>query len=158
LGVCEEEPDIMMDEMKTAVKRFKVGKFVGIDGISVENFGNFGRGQKTILHLCQKIWQICRPEDCNSILIPFHKKGSTSNCDNRLIALIFHASKILLYILQERLSAFLAHQIAPEQAGFVRGRGTREQILNTKQLIKAREYYTPMYLCFVNYEKTFDNV
>ncbi|KAF2881254.1 hypothetical protein ILUMI_24921 [Ignelater luminosus] len=47
----------------------------------------------------------------------------------------------MLYILQARLQAFLTHQIAPEQAGFVKGRGTREQILNARQLIeKAREY------------------
>ena len=65
----------------------------------------------------------------------------------------------MLYILQARLSAFLTPQIAPEQAGFVKGRGTREQILNARQLIeKALEYSLPMYLCFVDYEKAFDNV
>lgn len=65
----------------------------------------------------------------------------------------------MLYILQVRLFAFLTHQIAPEQAGFVKERGIREQILNTRQLIeKAREYYTHMYVCFVDYQKTFDNV
>ncbi|KAF2895164.1 hypothetical protein ILUMI_11011 [Ignelater luminosus] len=65
----------------------------------------------------------------------------------------------MLYILQARLQAFLTHQIAPEQAGFVKGRGTWEQILNTRQLIeKAREYSVPIYLCFVDYEKAFDNV
>jgi len=65
----------------------------------------------------------------------------------------------MLYILQAQLNAFLQHQIAPEQAGFVKGRSTREQILNARQLIeKAREYYVPAYLCFVDYEKAFDNV
>ena len=93
-------------------------------------------------------------------MLPLFKKGAPTICDNyRLIALISHASKIMLYILQARLNAFLRHQIAPEQAGFVKGRGTREQILNVRQLIeKAREYYVPMYLCFVDYEKAFDNV
>lgn len=91
---------------------------------------------------------------------PLHKKGPTTICDNyRLIALILHASKIMLYILQARLNAFLHCEIAPEQAGFVKGRGTSEQILNARQLIeKAREYYVPAYLCFVDYEKAFDNV
>lgn len=65
----------------------------------------------------------------------------------------------MLYILQARLQAFLAHQIGPEQAGFVKGRGAREQILNARQLIeKTREYSVPMYLCFVDYKKAFDNV
>jgi hypothetical protein len=84
------------------------------------------------------------------MLIPLHKKGPTTLCDNyRLIALISHASKIMLYILQARLNAFLHCEIAPEQAGFVKGRGTREQILNARQLIeKAREYYVPAYLLF----------
>ncbi|KAF2903600.1 hypothetical protein ILUMI_02587 [Ignelater luminosus] len=95
-----------------------------------------------------------------SILLPLHKKGPTTVCDNyRLIALISHSSKIKLYILQARLQAFLTHQIALEQVGFVKGRGTWEQILNARQLIeKALEYSVPIYLCFVDYEKAFDNV
>lgn len=65
----------------------------------------------------------------------------------------------MLYVLQARLNAFIQHQIAPEQVEFVRGRGTREQILNARQLIeKAREYSVSIYLCFVDYEKAFDNV
>lgn len=68
-------------------------------------------------------------------------------------------SILLIHIIRSRLSHFITHQIAPEQAGFVRNRGTREQILNVCILIeKAREHYTPMYLCFVDYEKAFNNV
>ncbi|KAH1023693.1 hypothetical protein HUJ05_003300 [Dendroctonus ponderosae] len=59
--------------------------------------------------------------------------------------------------IQLRLQAFAASQIAPDQAGFLKGRGTREQILNLRQLIeKAREYYTPMNTCVVDYVKAFD--
>ena len=112
--------------------------------------------------LCQRIWKTgLWPKDWStSVVIPLHKKGPKTICDNyRLIALISHSSKIMLYVLQARLNAFIDHQIAEEQAGFVKGRGTREQILNARQLIeKAREYYVPMYLCFVDYEKAFDNV
>ncbi|KAF2886657.1 hypothetical protein ILUMI_19516 [Ignelater luminosus] len=65
----------------------------------------------------------------------------------------------MLYILQARLQAFLTHQIAPEQVEFVKGRGTSEQILNARQLIeKAWKYSVPIFLCFVDYEKAFDNV
>ncbi|KAF2884414.1 hypothetical protein ILUMI_21793 [Ignelater luminosus] len=116
---------------------------------------------KSDLQSCQDEKTGLWPENWStSILLPLHKKGPTTVCDNyRLIALISHPSKIMLYILQARLQTFLTHQIAPEQAGFVNGRGTREQILNAKQLIeKAREYSVPIYLCFVDYEKAFDNV
>ncbi|KAF2888470.1 hypothetical protein ILUMI_17704 [Ignelater luminosus] len=65
----------------------------------------------------------------------------------------------MLYILQARLQAFLTHQIAPEQVEFVKGRGTSEQILNARQLIeKAWKYSVPIFLCFVDYDKAFDNV
>lgn len=159
----QEEPDILMDEVHSAIRRLKDGKALGVDMISAEILKLMDERGRGILHqLCQRIWKTCTwPEDwTTSVVIPLHKKASTTCCNNyRLIALITHASKIMLYILQTRLASFLTHQIAPEQAGFVKGRGTREQILNVRQLIeKAREYYTPMYLCFVDYEKAFDNV
>lgn len=87
---------------------------------------------KIIHMLCQKICETGRwPEDWStSVLLPLHKKVSTSICDNyRLVALISHASKIMLYILQARLNAFLQHQMAPEQAGFVKG--SKSSMLNT---------------------------
>ncbi|KMQ89503.1 endonuclease-reverse transcriptase [Lasius niger] len=109
-----------------------------------------------------KVWTttVWPKEWITSVIVPLHKKGPTCKCENyRLIALITHASKILLHIIHSRLQPFADRQIAPEQAGFVSGRGTREQILNLRQLIeKAREYYMPMFLCFVDYEKAFDNV
>ncbi|MFR6994919.1 RNA-directed DNA polymerase, partial [Streptococcus pneumoniae] len=77
----------------------------------------------------------------------------------RLLTLISHSKNVLLYIIQSRLESFLNHQISAEQAGFVKGRGTREQILNLRQIIeKAREHYLPVYICFVDYSKAFDNV
>lgn len=64
----------------------------------------------------------------------------------------------MLYILHSCLDS-ISPQISPEQADFVKNRGTREQILNLRQIIeKAREYYVPTYLCFVDYTKAFDNV
>ena len=159
----ELEPDILVEEVEAAIDKLREGKAVGLDRISAEVLKALDeRGIKFVHMLCQQIWKTgIWPEDWStSVLQPLHKKGPTTVCDNyRLIALISHCSKIMLYILQARLSAFLTPQIAPEQAGFVKGRGTREQILNARQLIeKAREYSLPMYLCFVDYEKAFDNV
>lgn len=159
----EEEPDILKEEVHAAIKKLKDNKAVGIDRISAEVLKSLDeKGQNIIHQLCQRIWETCAwPEDWStSVIIPIHKKGSTTYCNNyRLISLITHVSKIMLYILQARLESFISRQIAPEQAGFVKGRGAREQILNIRQLVeKAREYYTPTYLCFVDYEKAFDNV
>jgi len=81
-------------------------------------------------------------------------------CSNyRLIALISHASKILLHILNERLKSYLSKEIAPEQAGFVKGRGAREQILTVRQIVeKAREFNRPVFICFIDFSKAFDSV
>lgn len=111
---------------------------------------------------CNAIWRRRKwpKEWCKSVLIPLHKKGDARNCANyRTIALIPHASKVMLKVLNSRLKAFLERQIPPEQAGFVPGRGTREQILNVRQIVeKSREFNVPVVLCFVDYMKAFDCV
>lgn len=96
----------------------------------------------------------------HTVFTPLHKKGSTKVCNNyRLIALISHASKVMLHILNERLKAYLSREIAPEQAGFVKGKGTREQILIVRQIVeKSREFNKPIYICFVDFSKAFDSV
>lgn len=125
-------------------------------------YGNRQDGVRAVHHLCQLVWTTTEwPKDwITSVIVHLHKKGSTTQYNNyRLIALISHASKILLQGIRSRLDRFISWQIASEQAGFVRERGTREQILNIHQLIeKAREFNTSMYLRFVDYEKAFDNV
>lgn len=116
-----------------------------------------------IMHLlCTKVWNSgIWPDDWKeSIFTPILKKGSPTECNNyRTLSLISHASKVLLNITHRRLKPFLMPQIAEEQAGFVPGKGTREQILNVRQLIeKVREFNVPMILCFVDYSKAFDKV
>lgn len=145
IGGFDQEPDILRQEVEYAIHRLSNNKAAGIDAIPAEVLKNLGEeGTKAIHLLCCRIWETCKwPNDwSSSVVIPIHKKGSTSLCDNyRLIALITHASKIMLYILQTRLEPYTTWQIPQEQAGFVKGRGTREQILNIRQLIeKAREY------------------
>lgn len=112
--------------------------------------------------ICNKIWHTGQwPEDwVHSSILPLHKKGSVRDCNNyRTIALISHASKILLHIINARLRSFLDWQIPQEQAGFVKGRGTREQILNIRLIIeKCYEFNIPIFMCFVDYRKAFDCV
>jgi hypothetical protein len=74
-------------------------------------------------------------------------------------SLISHASKILLYVINERLKTFLHSQVSQEKAGFVPDRGTREQILNLLQIIeKGREFNITIHICFIDFRKDFDRV
>jgi hypothetical protein len=90
----------------------------------------------------------------------FTKKGDKENCNNfRTIALIPHTSRIMLYVIQERLKPYLLNQISPEQSGFMSGRETRDQLINIRQLIKKLyEYNAPAILCFLDHTKAFDTI
>ena len=81
-------------------------------------------------------------------------------CSNyRTIALISHASKVMLKILQARLQQFVNCELPVVQDGFRKGRGTRDQIANICWIIeKAREFQKNIYLCFIDYAKAFDCV
>ena len=90
-------------------------------------------------------------------------KGSATECSNYCtIALISHTSKVMLKILQARLQQYMNHELPDVQAGFTKGRGTRDQIANIHWIIeKAREFKKKkkhMYLCFIDYAKAFDCV
>ena len=89
------------------------------------------------------------PQDWKrSILIPIPKKNSTKECANhRTIALISHASKVMLKILHARLQHYANQELPGVQAGFRKGRGTRDQIANICWIIeKAREFQKNIYL------------
>ena len=92
------------------------------------------------------------------ILIP--KKGNAKECSNyRTIALISHASKVMLKILQARLQQYGNHELTDVQAGFRKGRVTRDQIANIRSIMeKPREFQKNIYFCFMDYAKTFDYV
>ena len=77
-----------------------------------------------------------------SVFIPIPKKGNAKECSNyRTIALISHASKVMLKILQARLQQYMNHELPDVQAGFRKGRGTRDQIANIRWIMeKAREF------------------
>ena len=75
------------------------------------------------------------------------------------IALISHASKVMLKILQARLQQYVKHELPDVQAGFRKGRGTRDQIANICWIFKkAREFQKNIYFCFIDYAKDFDCV
>ena len=95
-----------------------------------------------------------------SVFIPIPKKSNAKECSNyHTIALISHASKIMLKILQARLQWYMNHEIPNVQAGFRKGRATRDQIANIHWIIeKAREFQKTFYFCFIEYTKAFDCV
>ena len=74
-----------------------------------------------------------------------------------MVALISHASKAMLKILQARIQQYVNHELPDAQAGFRKGRGTRDQTANIRWIIeKARKFQKNIYFCFINYAKAFD--
>ena len=94
------------------------------------------------------------------VFIPIPKKGNGKECSNYCtIALISHASKVMLKILQARLQQYVNRELPDVQAGFREGRGTRDQIASICWIIeKARELQKSIYFCFIDYAKSFDCV
>ena len=95
-----------------------------------------------------------------SVFIPIPKKGNVKECSNyNTIALISHASKVMLKFLQARLQQYVNRELPDVQAGFRKGRGTRDQNANIHWIIKkAREFQKDIYFCFIDYAKAFDCV
>ena len=95
-----------------------------------------------------------------SVFIPIPKKGNAKECSNYCtIELISHTSKVMLKILQARLQQYMNHELPDVQAGFRKGRGTRDQTANIPWIIKkARTFQKSIYFCFTDYAKDFDCV
>ena len=116
-----------------------------------------------VLHsICQQIWKTQQwPQDLKrSVFILIPKKDNAKECSNyHTIALISHASKVMLKILQARLQQYVNHELPDIQAGFRKCRGTRDQIANICWIMeKAREFQKHIYFCFLDYTKAFDCV
>uniref|UniRef100_A0A4W2CG81 RNA-directed DNA polymerase n=1 Tax=Bos indicus x Bos taurus TaxID=30522 RepID=A0A4W2CG81_BOBOX len=157
------EPDILECEVKWALESITMNKANGGDGIPVELFQILKDDAVKVLHsICQQIWKSQQwPQDWKrSVFIPIPKKGNTKECSNyRTIALISHASKGMLKILQARLQQYVNRELPDVQAGFTKGRGTRDQIANIRWIMeKAREFQKNIYFCFIDYAKAFDCV
>ena len=112
--------------------------------------------------LFQQIWRTQQwPQDWKrSVFIPIPKKGNAKECSNYCtIALISHTSKVMLKILQARLQQNMNHLLPDVQAGFSKGRGTRDQTANIRWIIeKASEFQKNIYFCFIDFAKAFDCV
>ena len=116
-----------------------------------------------VLHsICQQIWKTQQwPQDCRrAVFISIPNKGNAKECSNyHTIALISHASKVMLKILQARLQQYLNCELPDVQAGFRKGRGTRDQMANICWIIKkAKEFQKNTHFCFIDYAKAFDFV
>ena len=138
------EPDILECEVKWALESITTNKASGGDGIPVELFQTLKDDAVKALHsICQKIWKTQQwPQDWKrSVFIPVPKKGNAKECSNyRTFALTSQASKVMLKILEARLQ-HVNHELSDVQAGFRKGRGTRDQIANILWIIeKAREF------------------
>ena len=95
-----------------------------------------------------------------SVFIPIPKKGNAQErSNNHTIALIAHASKVMLKILQARFQQYLKLELLDVLSDFGKGRGTRDQIANIHWIMeKAREFQKSIYFCFIDYAKAFDCV
>ena len=117
---------------------------------------------KVLYSICQQICEIQQwPQDWKrSVFIPIPKKGNPKECSNYCtIALISHASKVMLKILQARLHQYMNHELPDIQTGFRKGKGTRDQIANICRIIKkARKFHRNICFCFAEYTKAFDCV
>uniref|UniRef100_A0A4W2FFU3 RNA-directed DNA polymerase n=1 Tax=Bos indicus x Bos taurus TaxID=30522 RepID=A0A4W2FFU3_BOBOX len=161
--IIDLEPDILECEVKWALESITTNKASGGDGIPVELFQILKDDAVKVLHsICQQIWKTQQwPRDWKrSIFIPIPKKGNAKECSNyHTIALISHASKVMLKILQARLQQYVNRELPDVQAGFRKGRGTRDQIANIRWIMeKAREFQKNIYFCFIDYAKAFDCV
>ena len=124
------EPDILECEVKWALESITTNKANGGDGISVELFQILEDDAVKMLHsICHQIWKIQQwPLDWKrSVFIPIPKKGNAKECSNyHTIALISHASEVMLKILQARLQQYVNCELPDVEAGFRKGRGTRD--------------------------------
>ena len=132
----------------------------GADGIPVELFQMLKDDAVKVLHLiCQQISKTQQwPQDWKrSVFIPIPKKGNTKECESyHTTALISHASKVMLKILQARLQQYVNCELPDVQAEFRKVRGTRDQISNIRKIIeRAREFQKYIYFCFIDYAKAF---
>ena len=148
------------------------------DGIPVELFQILkDDAVKVLQSICQQIWKtavttwktqqwppgkaVLFQDWKRSVFIPIPKKSNAKQCSNYcIIALISHTSKVMLKILQARLQQYMNHELLDVQAGFRKGRGTRDQIDNIRWIMeKARQFQKKnIYFCFIDYAKDFDCV
>ena len=150
-------------EVEWALGSITTNKASGGDGIPVELFQILKDDAIKVVHsICQQIWKTQQwSQDCKrSVFIPIPKKVNAKECSNYCtIALISHASKVMFKILHARIQQYMNCELPDVQVGFIKCRGTRDQIANIHWIIKkAREFPKNIYFCFIDYAKAFDCV
>src|SRR6267154_1840924 len=174
--VVNEVYAITSDKIETVIKDSPKGKTCGDDNISAELLQGMGeKGLEVMTSLINKIYKSGYiPEDFRkSIFVPFSKICRTQECnDFRTIALISHASKMLLHLIKRRITSIIERQLGDSQMGFRKGKGTRDAIFHLRmiservtQMNREKELQgkkttkkKKLYLCFVDYQKAFDRV
>ena len=157
------EPYILECEDKRALGSITTNKASESNGILVELFQILKDDAVKVLHsICQQIWKTQQwPQDWKkSVFIPIPEKGNAKECSNyNTIVLISHANKLMLKILQARLQYYMNRERPDVQAGFRKGRGSRDHIANIHWIIeKTREFQKNIYFCFIDHAKAFDCV
>ena len=157
------EPDILECKVKLALGSITMNQASGGDGIQAELFQILKDDAVKVLHsICQQIWKTQQwPRDWKrSVFIQIPKKRNAKECSNhRTIALISHASKVMVKILQARPQQCVNHELPDVQAGFRKDRGTRGQTANICWIIKnVREFQKNIHFCFIDYPKAIDCV
>ncbi|CAF1396827.1 unnamed protein product [Adineta steineri] len=139
-AVTEPKLDILESEIKWALDNIAKNKAPRVDEISIALLKVLkDDAAKVMLPLCQKIWRTKQwsKDSKRSIYIPIPKKGSAKDCSNyRTIALISHDSKIILKMIQARIQQYMDRELPDVQAGFRKGRGTRDQIANIRWIME----------------------
>ena len=157
--ITHSEPDILVCKVKWALGSITMNKASGSDRIPVEllQILKHDAVKSAALNMPTN-WKTQQwPQDWKkSIFIPISKKGNAKECSNYLtIALISHTNKVMLKILQARLQQYVMHELPDVQAGFRKGRGTRDQIANIRWIIKkVREFQKTIYFCFIDYPQS----
>ena len=132
--ITQLEPDILECEVKWALGSITTNKDSGSDRIPVELFQILKDDAVKVLHsICQQIWKTEQwPQDWKrSVFIPIPKKGNAKKCSNyHTIALISHALKVMLKILQARLQQYVNHELPDVHACFRKDKETRDQMAN----------------------------
>ena len=134
-----------------------MNKANGGDGIPVELFQILKDDAVKVLHsICQQIWKTAVATELEKVI--FHSSPKERQCQ-RMLKLLHNCtqltcSEVMLEILQMRLQQYMNHELQDIQAGFRKGRGTRDQIANICWIIKkAREFQKNIYFCFIDYAK-----
>ena len=163
------EPDILECEVKWTLGSISTNKATGGDGIPADLFQILKDDAVKVLHsICQKIWKTQQwPQDWKrSVFIPIPKRDNAKECLNHLkIALISYVSKVMLKILQVKLQHYVNQELSDVQAGFRKGRGTRDQIANifwihssNVPLQLSDGYYDVLFNFSFNFESAFEHI